>query len=462
MKNISYFLLLCLALLIGACGNRNAYKPVDRGSSTTEYPYESSATDYREENREESSGELAEIAVVGYGEKSAKRKSSKITGDVSRSDESTTSAKMSVAKDVATSKPAKRTEPKHRKHRPESDPQPQSGLVTAGEWNDLNSWDFYQKTLNKNEFASFPEHWQMYTNHRIAVLVTANGKPTVNVTVALYRNNTLLWTAKTDNTGKAELWVSAFQKEKELNTEHLRLKVNDQWVSTEKAISENTLNRIALKNEVKKASNEVQIAFMVDATGSMSDELEFLKMDLKNVISKVEEGNKNLKISTATVFYRDEGDEYVVKHSDFTKDINKTIQFINNQKADGGGDFPEAVHSALNQLNKLQWDGEARTRIAFLVLDAPPHHEDKILKSVQASVKTAAEKGIKLIPIVASGIDKPTEFLMRFMAIYTNGTYVFLTDDSGIGNAHLEPSVGEYQVEKLSDLMIRLIKKYTE
>ena len=35
--------------------------------------------------------------------------------------------------------------------------------------------------------------------------------------------------------------------------------------------------------------------------------------------------------------------------------------------------------------NKLQWDAEARTRIAFLVLDAPPHHEDKILKSVQAS-----------------------------------------------------------------------------
>ena len=171
MKNISYFLLLCLALLIGACGNRNAYKPVDRGSSTSEYPYESSATDYREENREENSGELAEIAVVGYGEKSAKRKSSKITGDVSRNDESTMSAKMSVAKDVATSKPAKHTEPKHRKHRPESDPQPQSGLVTAGEWNDLNSWDFYQKTLNKNEFASFPEHWQMYTNHRIAVLV---------------------------------------------------------------------------------------------------------------------------------------------------------------------------------------------------------------------------------------------------------------------------------------------------
>ena len=464
MKNLSYFLLLCLVLLVCACGDRKAYKSADRGSSTGDY---GGITEYRDENstgdyREESSGELAEIAVVGYGEKSAKRKSSKTTGDVSRSGESMMSAKMSVAKDVATSKPAKRTEPKHPKRHPESDPQPQSGLVTAGEWNDLNSWDFYQKTLDKKDFNSFPEYWQMYTNHRIAVLLTANGKPVVNASVALYRNNTLLWTAKTDNTGKAELWVSAFQKEKELNTEHLRLKVSNEWISTENPISETTLNRIALKNNTEKTSNEVQIAFMVDATGSMSDELEFLKMDLKNVISKVEEGNKNLKISTATVFYRDEGDEYVVKHSDFTKDINKTIQFINSQKADGGGDFPEAVHTALNELNKLQWDGEARTRIAFLVLDAPPHHEDKVIKSVQASVKTAAEKGIKLIPIVASGIDKPTEFLMRFMAMYTNGIYVFITDDSGIGNSHLEPSVGEYQVEKLSNLMIRLIKKYTE
>lgn len=464
MKNLSYFLLLCLVLLVCACGDRKAYKPADRGSSTGDY---GGITEYRDENstgdyREESSGELAEIAVVSDGEKSTKRKHSKTTVDVIRNDESTMSAKMSAAKDVATSKPAKRTEPKHRKHRPESDPQPQSGLVTAGEWNDLNSWDFYQKTLNKNEFASFPEYWQMYTNHRIAVLLTANGKPVVNASVALYRNNTLLWTAKTDNTGKAELWASAFQKEKNLNTEHLRLKVNNEWISTENPISETTLNRIALKNNIEKTSNEVQIAFMVDATGSMGDELEFLKMDLKNVISKVEEGNKNLKISTATVFYRDEGDEYVVKHSDFTKDINKTIQFINGQKADGGGDFPEAVHTALNELNKLQWNASARTRIAFLVLDAPPHHEDKVIKSVQASVKTAAEKGIKLIPIVASGIDKPTEFLMRFMAMYTNGTYVFITDDSGIGNSHLEPSVGEYQVEKLSNLMIRLIKKYTE
>ena len=339
--------------------------------------------------------------------------------------------------------------------------QPQGGLVTAGEWNDLDNWDFYQKTLMKEPFKGFPDDWQMYTNHRIAVALTAKNKPAANATVTLFRNDTPIWTAKTDNLGRAELWVGAFQKEKELNTTLLRLKVNEQWVSTA-AISETQVNRIALDETLPSPTNLVQIAFMVDATGSMGDELEFLKMDLKKVINEVQKTNTQLKISTATVFYRDEGDEYVVKHSPFTEDINQTTEFISQQRADGGGDFPEAVDKALVQLNQLQWQPEARTRIAFLVLDAPPHNKPAVISSIQYSVKTAAASGIKLIPVVASGIDKTTEFLMRFIAMYTNGTYVFITDHSGIGNKHLEPSVGEYQVEKLSDLMVRLIKKYSE
>ena len=339
--------------------------------------------------------------------------------------------------------------------------QPQSGLVTAGEWNDLDNWDFYQKTLMKEPFKGFPDDWQMYTNHRIAVAITAKNKPAANATVTLFRNDTPIWTAKTDNLGRAELWVGAFQKENELNTALLRLKVNEQWVSTA-AISETQVNRIALDETLPSPTNLVQIAFMVDATGSMGDELEFLKMDLKKVIAEVQKTNTQLKISTATVFYRDEGDEYVVKHSPFTEDINQTTEFISQQRADGGGDFPEAVDKALVQLNQLQWQPEARTRIAFLVLDAPPHNKPAVISSIQYSVKTAAASGIKLIPVVASGIDKTTEFLMRFIAMYTNGTYVFITDHSGIGNKHLEPSVGEYQVEKLSDLMVRLIKKYSE
>jgi len=164
-----------------------------------------------------------------------------------------------------------------------------------------------------------------------------------------------------------------------------------------------------------------------------------------------------------SVFYRDQGDQYLTRVSPFTENIGALINFVKGQNADGGGDFPEAVHTALSTaINQQSWSSNARTRLLFLVLDAPPHHEDAVIQSIQASIEKAAQKGIKIIPITASGIDKDTEFMMRFMSIATNGTYVFITNDSGIGNNHLSPTVGKYDVEYLNNLMVRLIKKYSK
>ncbi len=49
---------------------------------------------------------------------------------------------------------------------------------------------------------------------------------------------------------------------------------------------------------------------------------------------------------------------------------------------------------------------------------------------------------------------------MRYFSVSTNGTYVFLTDDSGIGNKHLKPTATDFKDEKLNDLIVRLIEKY--
>ena len=50
--------------------------------------------------------------------------------------------------------------------------------------------------------------------------------------------------------------------------------------------------------------------------------------------------------------------------------------------------------------------------------------------------------------------------MCRYFSTLTGGTYVFLTDDSGVGGDHIEASVGQYQVEALNDLLVRLIAKY--
>jgi len=116
----------------------------------------------------------------------------------------------------------------------------------------------------------------------------------------------------------------------------------------------------------------------------------------------------------------------------------------------------------MEAIEKQDWSEEAVARIVFLVLDASPHKREENLKSLEKTILQAAAKGIKIIPITASGIRKDTEYLMKFMATATNSTYVFITDDSGIGNPHLKPTASKYDIELLNDLMFRLIKKYTD
>lgn len=338
-----------------------------------------------------------------------------------------------------------------------------TGIITAAEWNDLDNWIFWENIISTNDFKSIPQHWTIFNNNRIAVtVVSSDSTPIIDALVKLKRDGTTIFTARTDNKGKAELWIDIFNNNTNIDFSKLTIDINNGTdVSLTVKSFKDGPNKIVIPSTT--IENKIEISFVVDATGSMGDELEFLKTELLDVISKIKKENPNSMVLTSSVFYRDEGDDYVTRVSNFTNDNNTTVNFIRNQSAAGGGDTPEAVHSALDRaVNELQWSSNAKTRIMFLVLDAPPHHNNSVIGSIQASILKAAEKGIKIIPITASGIDKETEFLMRFLSISTNGTYVFITDDSGIGNSHLQASVGDFQVEYLNNLMIRLINKYAE
>lgn len=346
-----------------------------------------------------------------------------------------------------------------------------AGVVTAGEWNDLDHWGFWNDLMygqNAGELISHLHYWSMYPHCRFAVTVTdENQKPVCGAKVELFRDgsDTPVWAAVSDNRGSAELWDLTHSDtiiEEERNyTISINGKTCQEVPQATFSHTEICMNNLtAKKTEVRKRAD---IAFIVDATGSMYDEIDFLKDDLLDIIQKAEAASNGIKLRTAALFYRDEGDDYVTRYDNFTTKPESTLKFIKKQEADGGGDYPEAVHTALETaLQSLSWEEDNYTRIAFLLLDAPPHHEEEIIGSIHKSIKMYAGKGIKIIPIAASGVDKNTEFLLRLMAIFTDGTYTFITDHSGVGNNHLTPTVGEYKVELLNELIIRLIGEYTE
>lgn len=343
-----------------------------------------------------------------------------------------------------------------------------SGLLTASEWNDLNNWGYWINLLNNNNFYDKPDYWKFFPKNLVAVkVIDADSNTLSNVTVELLKGESVEFATKTDNTGKAYCWINLFNGESnDFNEEDFSLKINGElseepFKFSSKDDEELNINVIVNK-DAKDAAPVADIAFIVDATGSMGDEISFLKSDLDYIISHATTAN-NVALRTAALFYRDQDDVYLTRHDDFSNDVATTQSFISQQNANGGGDYPEAVHTALEEaLQKLSWNEEARARIAFLILDAPAHHTESIIESLQKSITLFAKNGIKIIPVAASGVDKDTEFMLRFFDMATGGTYVFLTNDSGIGGNHIEASVGEHEIELLADLMVRLIKAYVK
>ncbi|MDX2133181.1 MAG: carboxypeptidase regulatory-like domain-containing protein [Saprospiraceae bacterium] len=338
---------------------------------------------------------------------------------------------------------------------------PRAGQLTAGEWNDLHNWNkHWLDLLADGEIDPYMAQYGFYPKNRFTVwLHNTNGFPLADAPLQLKNDiGDLLWEARTDNIGRAELWngivdkpamgaVYAFYQGKRLG---------------KLLPAQEGMNHFVVDGRCDQTAKVADILWVVDATGSMGDELAFLKTELMDVIGRVQYANPDLGIRTGSVFYRDEGDAYVCKNSPLSTDLGQTVAYIAQQQAAGGGDYPEAVHTALEEaILKQPWRSEAVARICFLLLDASPHQEPAVLESIRRSIRLAAQKGIRIVPVSGSGIQKDTEFLMKFFGLATNGSYVFLTDHSGIGGKHLEPTTDEYKVEMLNDLLVRLITEYT-
>jgi len=319
----------------------------------------------------------------------------------------------------------------------------------------LNNWDFWTNLLNNQEYYEDVNKWGLKEIRRYSFEVEDIKQTRVaNAEVTLFYGDVELWKTKTDNNGKATLWS-------DLELEGLTARVTAS--GAEKQIEpmdyEIGINKVTLDETIEN-SKAVDIYFAVDATGSMSDEIDYLKAELNDVVAQIKIKNPQLEMRLGSVFYRDEGDEFVTRPFGFTTNETSLISFISEQEASGGGDFPEAVHDALDvAIRQNTWNRNASSRILFLLLDAPPHYTQEVVTSIELSLINAAEEGIKIVPVTASGIDKVTEYLMRSFAILTNGTYVFITDDSGVGNDHLEPTIGDFDVEMLNDLLVRLVNE---
>jgi len=336
---------------------------------------------------------------------------------------------------------------------------PKSGVITAGIWNDLENWEQYYKT-----YPNTYSFWGIdFNEKRFSVeILNPDKSPAIGLKLALKNKlGNIVWQTQTDNRGYAELWCNIFSAEKldESNDFELFEKRGDGYRSIGKLKGTGFARSTFYLRASKTLTKKVDICFTVDATGSMGDEINHLKQDLMYIIQGLRKASPCAEIRVGSVFYRDASDEYLTRKFDFTPYPENAMMFIGNQNAGGGGDFPEAVDAGLKVANEdMNWTEDGIAKINFLILDAPPHVEAQ--QNIQKQIKIAAEKGIKIIPITASGIDASTEILMKQLAVATNGDYIYITDHSGVGSSHLKPTGVKENVDLLTNQMIKILAKY--
>ncbi|MCR4948237.1 MAG: VWA domain-containing protein [Treponema sp.] len=132
-----------------------------------------------------------------------------------------------------------------------------------------------------------------------------------------------------------------------------------------------------LLEDVQDPEN-LDIVFAIDATGSMKNDLEKLKTDMRPLLADL--FGENCKTRIGLLFYRDYGDTFKymdlpVKVFGFTTNLTTFSKNLNSVRIYGkeGGDIPEAVYEAMYAAcDFYSWRTAAEKKI-ILIGDAEPH-----------------------------------------------------------------------------------------
>lgn len=328
-----------------------------------------------------------------------------------------------------------------------NDKLPQAGQLTSSALFDNDHYDYWKKLISSTDnekgiYDNYESRFSFNTKNRIKItLKNASG---VEVTIDEQ-------TARTDVNGVAYIYPTVTKEEYDLKIKYVN--INNETIELSKQINGDFEMSI---DDAKPRENVIELMLIIDTTGSMGDELEYLKSELAYVIEEIKKNNNDISIYISLLFYRDQNDAYITKYVEFTDDVNLTIAELKKQGANGGGDFEEAVQIAFNEALQKNWTSKNSTKIILHVADAPAHDQD--IQQWDDCVLKASSMGIQIITIASSGIDRKTEYFFRAQSMITNGVYTYLTNHSGIGYDHLTPiREDEEIVEYLNLMLIRLI-----
>jgi hypothetical protein len=184
---------------------------------------------------------------------------------------------------------------------------------------------------------------------------------------------------------------------------------------------------------VSQPRPRVEVAFVLDSTGSMGGLIEGAKQKIWSIANAIVSRSPAPEVRIGLVSYRDRGDEYVTRRFDLTDDIDAVFGNLQSFQADGGGDDLESVNQALDEaVTRMSWSKDPRVlRVVFLVGDYGPHMEYRDDVKYPDTCREAVKRNIVINTVQCGDVAETTPVWQR-IAHLAEGSYVALAQDGNM------------------------------
>ncbi|MEM7349002.1 MAG: vWA domain-containing protein, partial [Chloroflexota bacterium] len=257
---------------------------------------------------------------------------------------------------------------------------PQTDPLRAGEVDDNETWADYLQY--RQSYHGAPIHDRDISERYIIAVNDESGTPVLGAQVNIFAEQNgqavQVYGARTYANGQVLFHPQTLG----LNLNNVQTFKIQAYKNN--AVAQSTLNRtsqqsttpeqLTLEYDAQQQPLKLDVLFLIDATGSMADEIEKIQTTMSSVADRIDTLSGQADTRYGMVTYRDRGESFVSNTYNFTADLSGFQQTLNSVFADGGGDYPEALSQGLHQaVQQVDWRGKDTIQLIFLVADAPPH-----------------------------------------------------------------------------------------
>lgn len=194
-----------------------------------------------------------------------------------------------------------------------------------------------------------------------------------------------------------------------------------------------------------QAFSALDLIFVIDLTGSMSDDIEEVQDQASEIVDYIAENIPNYRI--AIVGYRDFGEQVMFEDYSFSDDKEEILDNIDALSVYGGGDWREAVYEGLMRAINTEEIGSWRDGVAkkiILMGDAPPHEKEdgpNYIYDIDDVAQAAYEvdpANIYSIAIEGGNGSESANEAFAELAEKTNGKFLTVSDAEDVPAAIME------------------------